>query len=74
VEVVSLCTLVDRRRGNIQRSVNPGIETISHLRENGRITILFSAFEGPPRIARLFGKGSCIIHITQWDLLDRVSY
>lgn len=35
-----------------------GVETISHLRENGRITILFNAFEGPPRIVRLFGKGN----------------
>lgn len=35
-----------------------GAETIAHIRENGRITILFNAFEGPPRIARLFGKGS----------------
>lgn len=34
-----------------------GVETISHLRDNGRITILFCAFEGPPRIARLFGIG-----------------
>lgn len=34
-----------------------GAETISHVRENGRITILFCAFEGPPRIARLFGTG-----------------
>ncbi|KAJ3504591.1 hypothetical protein NLJ89_g7858 [Agrocybe chaxingu] len=35
-----------------------GVETISHLRDNGRITILFSAFEGPPRIVRLFGTGT----------------
>ncbi|KAJ2923389.1 hypothetical protein H1R20_g13705, partial [Candolleomyces eurysporus] len=34
-----------------------GVETISHLRENGRITVLFTAFEGPPRIVRLFGTG-----------------
>lgn len=34
-----------------------GIETISHLRENGRITVLFNAFEGPARIARLYGTG-----------------
>ncbi|KAL8287293.1 hypothetical protein RQP46_003745 [Phenoliferia psychrophenolica] len=34
-----------------------GNETISHLTENGRITILFQAFEGPPRIMRLFGTG-----------------
>jgi len=35
-----------------------GIETISHIRENGRITIMFNAFDGPPRILRLFGKGN----------------
>ncbi|TFK34647.1 hypothetical protein BDQ12DRAFT_656566 [Crucibulum laeve] len=35
-----------------------GVETISHLKENGRITIMFNAFEGPPRICRLFGTGT----------------
>jgi len=35
-----------------------GCETISHLRENGRITLLFTAFEGPPRCCRFFGKGT----------------
>ncbi|KAL0961522.1 hypothetical protein HGRIS_006463 [Hohenbuehelia grisea] len=35
-----------------------GNETIAHLRENGRITILFNAFEGPPRIVRMLGKGT----------------
>ncbi|KAJ7207347.1 hypothetical protein C8J57DRAFT_1151727 [Mycena rebaudengoi] len=35
-----------------------GVETISHLRENGRVTILFNAFEGPPRISRLYGYGT----------------
>ena len=36
-----------------------GIETTSHLHEpgNGRITVLFNAFDGPPRIVRIFGKG-----------------
>jgi hypothetical protein len=36
-----------------------GSETISHIYEpgNGRVTILFNAFEGPPRIVRLWGKG-----------------
>ncbi|KAK1752042.1 hypothetical protein QBC47DRAFT_64118 [Echria macrotheca] len=36
-----------------------GNETISHLYEpgNGRITVMFNAFDGPPRIARLFGHG-----------------
>lgn len=37
-----------------------GIETLAHLRENGRITILFCAFEGPPKIVRLYGRGEAI--------------
>ncbi|KAL1747204.1 hypothetical protein HDZ31DRAFT_32535 [Schizophyllum fasciatum] len=35
-----------------------GVETISHLRENGRITVMFTAFDKPPRIVRLFGTGT----------------
>ena len=34
-----------------------GVETISHLQENGRILIMFCAFDGPPRIVRLHGTG-----------------
>jgi Pyridoxamine 5'-phosphate oxidase len=34
-----------------------GIETIAHLRENGRIVVMFCAFEGPPKIVRLHGVG-----------------
>jgi hypothetical protein len=34
-----------------------GIETVAHLRQNGRITILFCAFEGRPLILRLHGQG-----------------
>src|SRR5437868_6693861 len=34
-----------------------GVETIAHLRENGRVTIMFCAFQGPPTIVRLSGKG-----------------
>jgi hypothetical protein len=34
-----------------------GIETVAHLRENGRIVIMFCAFEGPPKIVRLHGIG-----------------
>ncbi len=37
-----------------------GIETIAHLRENGRITLLFCAFEGPPLIVRLYGRGEVL--------------
>jgi hypothetical protein len=34
-----------------------GSETIAHLRENGRICVMFCAFSGPPRILRLHGHG-----------------
>ena len=34
-----------------------GVETIAHTRENGRVTVMFCAFEGPPRIVRLYGTG-----------------
>jgi Pyridoxamine 5'-phosphate oxidase len=34
-----------------------GIETVAHLRENGRIVLMFCAFEGPPKIVRLHGTG-----------------
>jgi hypothetical protein len=35
-----------------------GAETIAHTRENGRLTIMFCAFQGPPRILRLYGTGT----------------
>jgi len=37
-----------------------GSETIAHLRENGRITVMFCAFEGPPNIVRLHGTGRVV--------------
>src|SRR6185437_9290053 len=37
-----------------------GVETIAHLRENGRITLLFCAFEGAPKIVRLYGRGTVL--------------
>ena len=37
-----------------------GVETIAHLRENGRICVMFCAFEGPPRIVRIHGTGDVI--------------
>ncbi|GAA2671203.1 MULTISPECIES: pyridoxamine 5'-phosphate oxidase family protein [Actinoplanes] len=37
-----------------------GAETIAHLRENGRITLMFCAFQGPPNIVRLHGAGRAI--------------
>jgi len=37
-----------------------GAETAAHLRENGRIVIMFCAFDGPPKIVRLHGHGTVI--------------
>lgn len=37
-----------------------GVETIAHLRENGRMTIMFCAFDGPPNILRLYGRGRVV--------------
>jgi hypothetical protein len=34
-----------------------GAETAAHLRENGRVVLMFCAFNGPPRIARFHGRG-----------------
>ena len=37
-----------------------GVETIAHLRENGRIVFMFCAFEGAPNIVRLHGTGTVL--------------
>ena len=38
-----------------------GIETAAHLNENGRIVIMFCAFNGPPKIVRLHGTGEYVL-------------
>lgn len=52
-----------------------GIETIAHLRENGRIVIMFCAFDGRPNIIRLHGRGRAVLPGTdQFDgLVGRFS-
>lgn len=37
-----------------------GIETMAHLKENGRITVMFCAMEGPALILRLYGRGEAV--------------
>ena len=37
-----------------------GVETISHLRADGRITLMFCAFDGLPKILRLYGHGEVL--------------
>lgn len=40
--------------------VGSGAETIAHLRESGRIVIMFCAFDGAPNILRLHGRGDVL--------------
>jgi Pyridoxamine 5'-phosphate oxidase len=37
-----------------------GVETLAHLRENGRIVLMFCAFQGAPKILRLHGLGRAV--------------
>jgi hypothetical protein len=56
--------------------VGSGAETIAHVRENGRIVIMLCAFEGPPRILRLHGRGEVLLAgETRFDeLLERCAF
>jgi hypothetical protein len=40
--------------------VGSGVETVAHLRQNGRIALMFCAFAGPPKIVRLHGQGRVV--------------
>ena len=55
-------TLVSRSACYYQDLTGSGNETVSHIRDNGRVTVMFCAFEGSPRILRLFGVGQSISH------------
>jgi hypothetical protein len=43
--------------------IGSGNETSAHIMENGRITFMFCAYDGPPLILRLYGKGYTVIPI-----------
>jgi len=48
-----------------------GNETSAHLLENGRITFMFCAFDGPPNILRLYGKGRTVLpYDAEWAALS----
>jgi hypothetical protein len=48
-----------------------GAETIAHLRQNGRITLMFCAFDGAPRIVRLYGRGRVVLRTDpEWAQLS----
>lgn len=52
--------LIDEKTFWYMELTGSGCETLAHLYErgNGRITIMLCAFEGPPKIVRLWGKGN----------------
>ncbi len=53
--------VVDDRTLAYLEFAGSGIETIAHIRENGRIVIMLCAFEGPPKIARFHGRGDVVL-------------
>jgi Pyridoxamine 5'-phosphate oxidase len=56
--------------------IGSGAETIAHLRENGRIVVMLCAFEGPPRILRLHGRGEVLMQPDPAfdELLERCAF
>jgi hypothetical protein len=48
-----------------------GVETIAHLRENGRITLMACSFDGTPRISRIYGRGT--VHAAGTDGFDALA-
>jgi len=55
----TFCVLDERRCAYLDLT-GSGIETVAHLRQNGRITLMWCAFEGPPRIVRVHGRGRVV--------------
>jgi hypothetical protein len=53
--------ILDERRVAYLDLTGSGVETIAHLRDNGRIVLMFCAFSGPPRIVRLHGRGRAVL-------------
>jgi hypothetical protein len=52
--------ILDELTVEYEDHVGSGAETIAHLRDNGRICVMFCAFDGPPRIVRLHGRGEVL--------------
>lgn len=51
----------DERTVSFLDLTGSGVETIAHLRDNGRITLMFCAFEGKPNVVRLHGRGRVVV-------------
>jgi len=62
--------ILDKNRVVWLNVTGSGNETSTHIQENDRMTIMFSAFEGNPMILRLYGKAK-VVHKNdpEWDKL-----
>ncbi|HYF18633.1 MAG TPA: pyridoxamine 5'-phosphate oxidase family protein [Ramlibacter sp.] len=53
--------ILDARTAAYVDLTGSGAETAAHLHENGRIVLMFCAFEGAPKIVRLHGRGEVVV-------------
>lgn len=53
--------VLDENLAGYMDLIGSGNETSAHVLENGRITFMFCAFDGPPNILRLYGKGRAVL-------------
>jgi hypothetical protein len=70
--------ILDERTVAYLDLVGSGIETVAHIKENGRIAVMFCAVGGPPKILRLHGRGQVIEpnheeFVTLWPLFPNHS-
>ncbi|KAG0274570.1 hypothetical protein BGZ96_004194 [Linnemannia gamsii] len=67
--------IIDANKACYLEMTGSGIETQSHVEENGRLTIMFMAFEGAPKILRLFGRGHvCRVDTPEYNRLYTTHY
>jgi hypothetical protein len=52
--------ILDGRTVEYDDHVGSGAETAAHIRDDGRVCVMFCAFAGPPRIVRLHGRGEVV--------------
>ena len=52
--------IIDERTVAFHDRTGSGAETAAHLKADGRLTLMFCAFDGPPNILRLYGRGESL--------------
>ncbi len=54
-------SVLDEHRVGWVDYTGSGVETIAHIRENGRVCLMFNSFDSRPRIVRLHGRGEVFL-------------